>query len=403
MVLRCVLENQIGVYMALAQIGGHLGKDPKAARSEALKVSQLIFDSDNPRFPKDIASGPTEQLLERFIRDERLQEIVDSIGNHGFFPGEPLLVIGVNSLDSNNDEVYKVVEGNRRLAALKLLTKELETPSARTSIEKSVESAIYRPSTVPCLIFDDEKEVLRYLGFRHITGIKAWGALQKARYAQRLWKEYSGIPVEQGLKELAKEIGSRPDYVGQMLTSLAVYDALEADSFLGLELSPEDIEFSILSTALSYANIVDFLGLESRSDLNISNLSKANAKDLFDWLFVSRNGQKPVVNESRELRRLAAVVASPEAVWELRNSRQLNSAFEVSKGPEIALAEALRGVNNRIQSALALLSKTKRFDEDHQKLAAQIFKTARTISASITEEIESQEIANIRNGKAGDV
>src|SRR5690606_2419857 len=152
------------------------------------------FDRNNPRFPPKVAQGPLEVLMQRFVRDERLMEIIESIGNHGFFPGEPLLVV------PDGDDDYRVVEGNRRLAALKLLVRELEPPIGRTSIEEAVEAANFRPEKVPCLVFDDENEILRYLGFRHITGIKAWSALQKARYAERMYQNYKMLPEDEGLR-----------------------------------------------------------------------------------------------------------------------------------------------------------------------------------------------------------
>jgi len=147
------------------------------ARSAMLSVGSLDFDRNNPRFPPAVAQGPVEDLLQRFVRDERLLEVIESIGNHGFFPGEPLLVVP-------EGRRYRVVEGNRRLAALKLLFRELDPPAGRKSIEDAVEAAEFRPDKAACLVFDDEDEILRYLGFRHITGIKAWSALQKARYAE---------------------------------------------------------------------------------------------------------------------------------------------------------------------------------------------------------------------------
>jgi len=372
--------------------------DQNAARSESLKVDALMFDSANPRFPKEIASGPTEKLLERFIRDERLQEIVDSIGNHGFFPGEPLLVVDAAEENDLGEPLYKVVEGNRRLAALKLLSGELTPPLGRTNIAQAIENAQFRPSKVPCLIFENEQDVLRYLGFRHITGVKAWGALQKARYAARLWDTYKNLPLDIGLKNLAKEIGSRSDYVGQMLTSLAIYDRAEKAKFFGLDLSPEDIEFSVLSTALSYANIVDYLKIGSRTDLKLNDIDDKATQDLFDWLFVSTNKQKPVVSESRDLRKLAAIVSSVDSVKELKANRQLNEAYELSKGPEVALADLLRVANLKLNSALSMVWKTSSVTEQHELLAMQISKTSRTLLNEIQNsvEAENQRLSNSR-------
>ena len=341
-----------------------------------LPVRNLKFDEKNPRFPEAIARGPTEVLLEKFIKDERLLEIVDSIGNHDFFHGEPLVVVPIKSKSKSKEQEYKVVEGNRRLAALKLLSRELQSPSGRLSIIDSVEGAAFRPEEVPCIIFSDENKVMRYLGFRHITGVKSWGALQKARYAKRLWAHYKDLKPEEGLKKLAKEIGSRADYVGQILTSLQLYEMAEAENFFGLELLSSQIEFSVLTTALSYKNITDFIGLDSRTDLWAKDVDKENVKNLFDWLFVAPDQRKPVVPDSRDLKKLAAILPSKDAVKELRASRQLVDAYEMSKGPEAALLESLRTINRRLDACQKLVVQTPDITSEHRELAQSILNKA---------------------------
>lgn len=344
-----------------------------AAKSELLPVASLHFDRNNPRFPPKVAQGPLEDLMQRFVRDERLLEIIESIGNHGFFPGEPLLVVP----DGGNN--YRVVEGNRRLAALKLLARELEPPSGRTSIEEAVDAADYRPEKVPCLVFDDENEILRYLGFRHITGIKAWSALQKARYAARMYDKYRKLPEDEGLRLLARETGSRRDTVGQMLTALELYDRAEKENFFGLKIDPEQVEFSLLGTSLSYSNLIDFLGLDSRTDLDVKGLKVNALKELFDWLFVTEGRAKPIVTESRNLRKLAAVVKSPTAVKELRLSGNLDQAYELSSGPEQALAEVLKTALRKLETAQGLVPKVSKIGEEHMDLAEGISEAAAAV------------------------
>jgi hypothetical protein len=344
-----------------------------AARSELLAVARLNFDRNNPRFPPKIAQGPVEDLLQRFVRDERLLEILESIGNHGFFPGEPLLVVPEGEGD------YRVVEGNRRLAALKLLVRELEPPSGRTSIEEAVTGAKYRPKKVPCLVFDDENEILRYLGFRHITGIKAWSALQKARYAARMYQKYQKLPEDEGLRLLARETGSRRDTVGQMLTALELYDRAEKENFFGLPIEPEQIEFSLLGTSLSYSSLTDFLGLDSRTDLGVKGLDERSLRDLFDWLFVTEGRAKPIVTESRNLRKLAAVVKSPTAIKELRKSGNLDQAYELSSGPEQALAEGLKTALRKLETAQGLVPKVPKIVEEHVVLSEGISEAAAAV------------------------
>jgi hypothetical protein len=141
---------------------------------QELQVANLDFDPHNPRFPREIAGGPESELISRFVRDERLLEVLTSIADQGYFAGEPLLVVA-------DGERYHVVEGNRRLAALKLLNGLAAAPPGRFSIEDVISDARHRPPSVPCLVFPSADRIMRYLGFRHITGIKSWSSLQKAR------------------------------------------------------------------------------------------------------------------------------------------------------------------------------------------------------------------------------
>jgi hypothetical protein len=340
-------------------------------------IGELLFDPENPRFPPEINEGSEEILIERFIRDERLLELVESIGNQGYFVGEPLLVI--------QDLLgYVVLEGNRRLAALKLLGGYIEAPPGRISIENAVRNAAVKPKDVPCLIFPDRTAILRYLGFRHITGVKAWSALQKARYIKRLREEYySHLSYEASLRALAKETGSKGDYIGQVLAALSLYEKAEAENFFKLKIQLDDIDFSILTTALSYANIVEFIGLDGPSDASQINVSKKNLKLLFEWTFVKGESKKSIVRESRNLKKLAAIVTSPSAVKDLSRHGNLDQAFSLSKGPAVALTEALGAVNRRLASLWEIVPQVSGVTSQHVEMAEAISKQARMIRVQL--------------------
>lgn len=340
-----------------------------------IAVRDLHFDPENPRFPPEVAHGPMETLIERFVRDERLLEIINSIADQGYFEGEPLLVVPATSGG------YRVIEGNRRLAALKLLTGEVEPPQGRISIEEACESARHRPEDVPCLVFNSSDQILRYLGFRHITGIKSWSSLQKARYLKRMRDQfYTALDGQEQLKRLAREIGSRADYVGQMLTALNLYERAEKQNFYGVSgLDPGEIDFSVLSTALSYSNIVDYVGLAGRQDVGGASVSDENLKQLLSWMFVARGDQKSVLGDSRRLKYLAAVVESPAARSMLVKEGNLDAAYQLSRGPANALNTELISVEKRLQNAwqwLPLIDEPFPSDDERadaiRKLAVQI-------------------------------
>jgi hypothetical protein len=344
-----------------------------APELKQLPVSLLDFDPNNPRFSPEIAGGPEEELIERFIREERLLEIVNSIADQGYFQGEPLL--GVPVLHSDR---YHIIEGNRRLAALKLLNGLTKVPEGRASIEEACEKALNKPTEVPCLIFDNEDAILRYLGFRHITGIKSWSSLQKARYIKKLRdKFYLNIEQKQQMIALAREIGSRSDYVAQMLTALNLYERSEAKNFYDVQgLNPQEIEFSLLSTAISYSNIVNYLGLEHRQDMEGNRVQDDSLKNLMTWLFVAKGNQRTVLGDSRNLKQLAAIVESKDAIRVLLKDGNLETAFQLSRGPAQALSLTLKAIERKLQDAWSWMPQVEKPLTGDEEVADSVRKRA---------------------------
>lgn len=316
-------------------------------KQEYLSVKLLDFDPHNPRFSAEVASGPVDDLVVRFVRDERLLEIITSIADQGYFDGEPLLVV------PHGHGRYHVVEGNRRLAALKLLTGELQVPPGRTSIGDVCDAAKFRPENVPCLVFKHEDKILRYLGFRHITGIKSWSSLQKARYIKKMRDRfYADLTGKDQMSALAREIGSRSDYVAQMLTALNLYERAEKENFYNVTgLDAQEIEFSVLSTAIAYSNIATYIGLEGRQDMVGASVNDEHLKNMMSWMFVARGNQKSVLGDSRNLKQMAAVVESKAATSVLAKDGNLEMAFLLSRGPAQALSDALQDIERKLQVA----------------------------------------------------
>lgn len=348
-----------------------------------LKVSDLEFDPENPRFAVELASGPIDKLLERMIRDERLQELMQSIGLQNYFNGEPLLVT------EYKPGKYHVVEGNRRLAALKLLNGQLNPTKPLPTINTIREEAVYKPEKVPCIVFTERKNILRYLGFRHITGIKAWGPLAKARYLEQLRNDwYLSLEEPLQLKQLAKEIGSRPDYVGQMLAGLNLYNMASEASFFGLQHVTEDnIEFTLLTTALSYTNIVEFVGLESRQDLHGEDVDKENLKDIFTWLYAQNQQGNTIVPNSRNLKELAKVVACGPALKKLREKGDLAEAFILTEGPQLALSKMISDAQKKLRSAYDVIPNVPDVNSTHEAQIDELISLARKLKALIQVEL----------------
>jgi hypothetical protein len=215
------------------------------------------------------------------LTDASLLELMSSIGEQGYFPGEPVLGY------INDDQEYIVVEGNRRLAAAKLLQHPDLAVRRKSQVQVISQESKNSPTQLPILIYPTREHMLPYLGFRHVTGVKAWDPLPKARYLNELLKlePRRGNQMDT-FRALAKRIGSRADYVARLLTGYEVYRLIEENEYFKIkDLDEDSISFSILTTALSYNNIVSFLGLKDATSPSLKGLRLKNLKDLTDWLF----------------------------------------------------------------------------------------------------------------------
>lgn len=352
-----------------------------ARTPEFIETSKLNFDPENPRFSRFAGDASKDlDVIEVMIRAENVAELMGSIGEQGFFEGEPLLV----AKDSKDNLI--VVEGNRRLAALKLLNGELQPPPRTTSIDEIKEAARHKPTSVPCMVFEKRKEILRYLGYRHITGPKRWDSLSKARYIKQLRAEfYTGLPEDEQLRAIAKEIGSRKDYVAQMLTGLSVYERTVQKNFFDLQLVKEsDISFSVLTTALSYNSISDYIGLDSRLDIEAENIKDNNLKDLIAWSFAQDQQGDTILGESRNLRKLAAVVSDSIAVKTLKETKDLGQAYLQTEGPAHAFETLLASADTSLKSAIDVFQTLRDVDASYRDTVDSIVRRADSLGVLIT-------------------
>ena len=230
---------------------------------------------------------------------------------------------------------------------------------------------------------------MRYLGYRHITGIKEWDSLSKTRYLADIRQEfYQDLSAEQQMKSLAKDIGSRPDYVGQLLTALGLYITAEDAKFFGLPMSAKDVEFSYLTTALNYKKITGWLGLENKSDIAMPGLNPDRLKKMFSWLFPKNQQGQTIIGESRNIDKLAEVVANETAIEVLETTGRLAEAYLYSEGPQQALSNAIAQARERLQTVWHMLPNTASLTKGNLEVAQQLAELARDIRNHIQGKLE---------------
>lgn len=367
-----------------------------------INYKKLHLDLENPRLPVSVPRT-NKGMLTWIAKETAIEDLMNAIATNGFFPGEPLVVYPHPSKAGD----YIVIEGNRRLTAVKLLHNPADCDRASSQIISISQNAKHVPDEIPVVVRETRQEVLPYLGFRHITGIKEWDPLAKARYLKQLFSTTPrNLSPTDRYSEVAQTIGSRRDHVKRSLDALAVYDLIEKKSFFDIEgLGEESIKFSVLSTALADERLAEFVGSSKRigpseedsepeiesthPTVNPRHLKSTAVEDLTRWLFEKKNG-KTVVGESRNLRALGAVVAVPKALSALRSKSSLSHAYRLTSGINKDFAGTLYDAQTMLEEAAALVANVD-YDPDAMAVVRACSNLVKQIGKALKDKKQDDE------------
>lgn len=297
-------------------------------------LAYLSLDPLNPRLPndRDWKASSEDELLHWFERHYNLLELARSIADKGFRPrhAEALLVFE----DPPDSQRFVTIEGNRRLATLKLLLsadrraavgvrspewEELATSDQLDGLQENV----------PVVKYPGRSALDDYLGFRHITGPTPWRPEAKARFVAKLLDNGETIDA------VVKRIGSNHRTVRRLIDAHAVY--IQAQN-AGYSMEGVEAAFGVFYNALDRPGIRDFLELGPQNAINslivdpVPDRAMGNLQELIGFLYGDDDGLEKVIVESRELKKLEEVLVDPRALSNLRSHRDLDGAWHLSGG-----------------------------------------------------------------------
>ncbi|HCI6132946.1 TPA: ParB N-terminal domain-containing protein [Klebsiella variicola subsp. variicola] len=359
-----------------------------------IKIEELELDPQNPRLPESVNRSP-ENMINHIALTTSIEDLMSAIAENGFFPGEPLIAVK----DSSTGK-YTVVEGNRRLTAVKLIMDPhlCERPSQRMlTISHDMTGKLKSLEELPVIVRKDRGEIIPYLGFRHITGVKQWEPLAKARYIEQLFNlTKSTLSPSERYNEVAKAIGSRKDHIKRNLDALAVYKVMEKNNFYNIEgLDEESIKFSILSTALADERIGSYIGVSFKDQdgdsipndpiIDAKVINRDKTEELTKWLYEKVDKKKTRVGESRNIRELAAVIDSPKALKHFQSGADLKVAYQLTKDVGKDFLELLFKAESVLIEAAGMVA-TVEYDKSAHEVARRINKNIVMIGKAIAEK-----------------
>jgi hypothetical protein len=316
-------------------------------------LDELYLDPMNPRLGRaHTGREVTQERVMELMRDWTLDELAVSFLENGYWPQEAVLVV--------QEELYGqqrlvVVEGNRRIAALKYLWEAVNGhPASRKweEIAASAEAPANLFERIPYLRVDTRQEVEAYLGFRHVTGIKEWKPAEKAEYIARLI-ENSNMTYDQ----VRRKIGSKTPTVRQNYISYRLLLQMEDREDISLE--EVEKKFSVLYLSLRTAGVQKFLQIDIRAEPNAARfpVPQDRLQQLANfalWLF-GDDEQPPLFTDSRLVDKFGEILESDEAVEYLETTDRPNFevAYRKAGGDEPELTRLINNAANNIQLTLS--------------------------------------------------
>lgn len=316
-------------------------------RVETLPLSALDLDHENPRLPltlRDDDAGQSELALHIDKHNDALR-VARSIDRHGFFTSEPL--IGVPSGDR-----YTIVEGNRRLVALK----GLADPELRASLEAQTPGwrslgTLPSDAEIPVVVVEARHQVDALLGFRHISGIEPWDPFAQARFVADL------VERNGDFAEVAQIVGRSETEVRSMYRDHDIVE--QAKTEFDLDTSRVEKSFGVFSAAMGLVKLREYVGAPAPRHVDaetypIPDESAKQLARLLEYIFGDERGRGRVITDSRQLRTLARVLSddSGNAERVLRQSRDLQEALDATVSHEV-------GARTELQKASRALARVR--------------------------------------------
>ena len=314
-------------------------------------VEQLRLDGASPRRVGENAEATDETIVARLYRTADLQELLLSLSASGYLDIEPLIVMAGHDGD---DGGLIVLEGNRRLAALRLLRE----PALVQKIASAEDLRVSVPAVDDALrtTFDQVsvyrvagRETARaFIGFKHMKGPAKWDSYRKARFAADWYR--AGGADGSALERVAAAIGDRHDTVRRMVSAVYVLEQAEREGLFDVEDRGTPLfAFSHLYAALARSQYAEYLGLGSGwpgHELTPNPVPRERFDELrkvLVWLYGSKsNDARPVVGMMNpDIRRLGEVLANEEAREVLEQTRDLAAAYTCTESVGRRLASSL--------------------------------------------------------------
>jgi hypothetical protein len=323
--------------------------------AELNPLTELELDPENPRLPRELKGATQTELLEIMISRFDVSSLAESIVSAGFLEFDP--IAGFKT-DSGR---IRIREGNRRVAAAKMLLDPSLVPPRYSRMWHEMADRL-RDETKAALgslqvqVWNDPEsiELNAYIGYRHVTGVRPWPPVEKARFIAYL------IETESlSYRQTADRIGSKPRHVERHFVAYRMVEQALNNEVPGAD-HMEDA-FGVLLRSLQAKGIPEFLGIEYTGDPAdamepVAPDHEQEFREFVRWTFGTDERPK-VLRDSRDITKWARILSSDSSLSYLRRNPEpdFNRAWERSGGESQTLAELILVAADNLREAVPIV------------------------------------------------
>jgi hypothetical protein len=368
----------------------------KSPNTSFANIDDLYLDPMNPRLGRHRMDKATSQLkLLEWMSEWKLEELASSyLESEGFWSHEPLIV--VSEPIYSKPDAFVVVEGNRRLAALKYLREVVKGTSKSSKWKELIKG--YKVPThlftrVPYVLADSRQDVQAFLGFRHVTGIKQWDADEKAGFITQLIDD-NKFTYEQ----VARKIGSTTPAVRRHYVAYQVLLQIE-DVVDGFPREKAEHRFAVLYDALQRQGTQQYLDIDVNAEPKaakrpVKPKRHQRLAHFSRWLYGTTTTE-PLITDTRLISQFGKILESSIATTYLETTQQpiFEIALKLAGGDIPELVRLISNASDSIEEALRTIhlhKDEKELQKAIKRLGADVFQLLNTFPA-IRRELEKEQ------------
>ena len=317
--------------------------EPLTGEYEFEDPNNLSLDLTNPRAPSENFTNEDE-VMNYLIDYADINELIQSILTSGWRDYEPLIVLR----DENKNIV---LEGNRRLAALRIL-RDVDLRK-RLQIDLDEEPGPEAlPNSVRIQRVSSRSQARAFIGFKHINGPYKWDSLAKAQYAAEWLQEGADI------KEVSRCLGDGHNTVVRLVNGWHVFSQSLSNGFDLKQRTRNKFYFSHLYTGLARPNVRHFLGLSADDPSTVLGANPVADENLghlnrfMSWLYGQRNEPAVIQRQNPDLNHLVNVLGNDTARAMLEATRALDRAYDQIEDKDLRLRQTLMRAIKEAEDAL---------------------------------------------------